>query len=182
MSKKPWTYPDCPFVSRTVRIGGTGKPEFFVLLQRRGIKLNEAGLALFADDRFIVSEAALIVETVEITVANLGFAEGATIAEIYGKAVQVGLAVCPLELGPHLRLQYLDQPEGHIGHAPTQHRAPPGSLTIASDELTEDDEIPKGFYLRRIDGGLWLRGYHSGAEHVWSPEDHFVFTISPSSA
>jgi hypothetical protein len=46
---------------------------------------------------------------------------------------------------------------------------------VISTELTEDHDVPKGFYLRRIEGALWLRGYRSGPEHVWSPEDRIVF-------
>jgi hypothetical protein len=72
-------------------------------------------------------------------------------------------------------LQYLDQPEGSIGHPPSQHRAPPGSLTVASREFDVDENVPKGFYLRRVEGVLWLRGYCSGPDHMWSGTDRFVF-------
>jgi len=175
-------YPACPFVRRAVRIGGLGKRELLAEIQKGGIELNEAGLALITHNKFTTSEFTATLETVEITVANLGFAQGATIAEILEAAVQCGLSLCPLELGPHLRLQYLDQPEGHIGQPISQHRAPPGSITIASYQISEDDDIPKGFYLRRIDGVLWLRGYRSGPDHIWSLEDHFVFAVSPNAA
>lgn len=50
-------------------------------------------------------------------------------------------------------------------------------LTVASRPLTDDD-IPHGFSLRRIQGGLWLRGCRSGPEHVGGPEDRFVFCRS----
>jgi hypothetical protein len=173
------TYLDHPHVARAVRIGGVGRLELLAEIQRNRIALNQAGLELFADDRFTTDEATSILETVEITVASLGFARGATIANICERAVQLALCPCPLELGPHLRLQYLDQPEGQIGRPPSRHRAPPGSLTIASAPIAEDDDFPKGFYLRRIDGVLWLRGYRSGPDHVWSQEDHFVFAALP---
>ena len=80
-----------------------------------------------------------------------------------------------MELGPYLRLQYLDQPEGFFGQPLTRHRAPPGSVTIASESPVEDDDFPKGFYLHCIKGVLWLRGYRSDAQHVWDPDDHLVF-------
>ena len=35
--------------------------------------------------------------------------------------------------------------------------------------------MPKGFYLRHIDGAPWLRGYRSGPEHVWSAQDRLLF-------
>ena len=46
---------------------------------------------------------------------------------------------------------------------------------MVSVPLDEGYETPRGFYLRRIDGVLWLRGYRADAAHLWSPEDVFVF-------
>jgi hypothetical protein len=159
-----------------------GRLELLGELQKNAIELNPAGLELFANDKFTTSAVTSILETIEITVANLGLPHGITIDRICERAVQLGLSLCPLELAAHLRLQYRDQPEGHVGYPPSQHRAPRGSLTIASPHISGDDDIPKGFYLRRIDGVLWLRGYRSGPEHIWSPEDHFVFAISTNAA
>jgi hypothetical protein len=168
-------YPNGATVERTVRVGGMSKHELLSELLKSGIELNEAGQALFAHDQFTTSKAASSIKTVELSVANLGYAQGATTPRIHERAVELGLSLCPLELGPCLRLQYRDQPEGCIGHPPSQHKAPSGSLTVASRELTDDDETPKGFYLRRIEGVLWLRGYWCRPEHVWSPEDCLVF-------
>ncbi len=94
---------------------------------------------------------------------------------IVESALERKLSLCPMELGPHFRLQYLDQPEGSIGHPVTQHRAPPGSITIASEPLEADHSFPKGFYLRRIEGTLWLRGYCCDDENIWDPEDRLAF-------
>jgi hypothetical protein len=137
--------------------------------------MNESGEKLFASDYFMTSATRYAVTTVELTVCDLGFPQGTTIAEIYARAGVLGLDLCPIELGPHLRLQYLDQPEGYWGKPVRQHQAPYGSITIASEPLIEDDDFPKGFYLRRIQDVLWLRGYRSGPEHVWEPDDHFIF-------
>ena len=164
---------------RPVRIGALSKPALLVALQQNEIALNEAALTLFAHEAFTTAERASTLDTVEVAVADLGFTQGATTGELCERAHQRGLARCPLELGPHLRLQYGEQPEGHVGHPPTRHRAPPGSVTIASAPLDGDDELPKGFYLRRIDGVLWLRGYRASADHRWSPDDRFVFVAAP---
>jgi len=161
--------------SRSVRIGGVTKPELLHQLANAGVQLNEMGQALFADARFTTSTVSCVIETVQVSVAWLGFPSGATFDEIVRAAASHGLSMCPLELAPHLRLQFTDQEEGAEGRAPSQHRAPPGSVTVASVPISDDDEIPKGFYLRRIDGVLWLRGYRSWAGHVWSPEDLLLF-------
>lgn len=173
-------YPDCALVARTVRLGGMSKDELLAALQSRGIQLNEAGRKLFAHGKFTTSPASFSIATVELAVANLGYERGATFAQIKARAAELGLTTCPLELGPHLRLQLLDQPEGHVGHPPSKHRAPPGSITVVSDPLSDDNETPKGFYLRRIEGVLWLRGYWSAPDDVRSPEDRLVFCRLPT--
>jgi hypothetical protein len=178
----PQIYPNCPVVARTIRIGGKTKDELLEALLERGIELNEAGKALFARDEFATSANPSVVETVELTVANLGFADGATSEALLARAVSLGLSPCPLELAPYLRLDYLDQPEGHQGQPPSEHRAPPGSVTIVSRPIHADDTVPKGFYVRRINGVLWLRGYRAGREHLWDPQDRLVFAVQTYAA
>jgi hypothetical protein len=156
-------------------VGGLTKSELLQELQKNAISMNEAAESLLASEHFTISGTRYVVTTVELTVRDLGCPQGATIAEISARAAALGLGLCPLELGPHLRLQYLDQEEGYWGQPIRHHQAPSGAITVASETLTEDDTVPKGFYLRRIKGELWLRGYRSGPEHVWEPDDHFIF-------
>ena len=162
-------------VAKTIRMGGMTKHELLVRLQDAKIQLNESARVLFAHDKFTTSPLVSYIETVELSVADLGYLEGTSIGQIHNRAAECGLLLCPLELAPHLRLQYMDQPEGYIGHPPSKHRAPPASLTVTCRRFTSDDDTPKGFYLRRIEGVLWLRGYRSGPDHVWSAADRFVF-------
>jgi hypothetical protein len=75
-------------------------------------------------------------------------------------------------------MQFLDQPEGVDALPLTGRRAPRGSITVASLPLDDSDETPKGFYLRCMDGVLWLRGYWSSPGHMWSPEDVLVFSVA----
>ncbi|MGG5791473.1 helicase [Bacillus cereus] len=168
-------YPDCPIISRTVEVGGLTKSQLIQKLQQYSILMNEYGERLLADDKFTTSNTKYSLKTVELTVIDLGFPDGATTDQLFKRASELGLELCPLELGPQLRLEYLEQPEGYLGTASQQHQAPSGSITIASEILTKDDDFPKGFYLRRINGVLWLRGYIADHLHVWKPEDHFIF-------
>jgi len=168
-------YPNCPIISRTVEVGGLTKSQLMMKLQENSIMLNEYGERLFADEKFTISDTKYRIETVEVTVSDLGFLEGATTPEIFNRASELGLELCPIELGPYLRLEYHDQPEGNLRNSDLQHQAPSGSITIASEALTEDDDFPKGFYLRQINGELWLRGYRADDLHVWNPGDHFIF-------
>jgi hypothetical protein len=168
-------YPDCPIITRTVEVGGLTKAQLIQKLQQYSISMNEYGERLLADNKFTTSDSKYSLQTVELTVGNLGFPEGATTTQIFKRASELGLELCPHELGPYLRLVYLDQSEGYLGNPLQRHQAPSGSITIASEILTEDDDFPKGFYLRRINGVLWLRGYRADHLHVWNPYDHFIF-------
>jgi len=170
-------YPDCPVITRTVEVGGLTKPQLLRKLAEHSVLMNESADRLFADGRFATSDTKQSLQTVELTVADLGYPKGATWAEIFARAGQLGLEPCPLALGPHLRLAYFDQPEGSFGSPIRQHKAPFGSVTIASEPLDDDPATPKGFYLRRIDGVLWLRGFTSEETYVWNPGDHVVFVI-----
>lgn len=161
-------------VPGAVRIGGMSKPELLRALREQGVLLNVAAEALFEDVRFTTLDRQHVVPIVAVSVAGLGFGEGAVHAQIVARARELGLAECPLELGPHLRLQFPDQP--CVDEDPrTRGRAPRGALTIASPPLDDLDETPKGFYLRRTTDACWLRGYWSWPGHVWSAEDVLVF-------
>ena len=165
-------------MTRVVQIGGVSREELRAMLSAAGVWLNEAAEVLFADDRFATSPNRIQLQTVQLSVAVLGLPNGGTFDQVVKRAAERGLLLCPLELGPHLRHQFLDQPEGFLGHPKTEHTAPAGSITVASKPLSQDEETPKGFYLRRIAGELWLRGYRSGPEHIWNPQDIFVFAPS----
>ncbi|MGF7048255.1 hypothetical protein J2T13_002762 [Paenibacillus sp. DS2015] len=168
-------YPDCLIITRTVEVGGLTKSEILQKFQQYSILINEYGERLLAADKFTISDTKYSLQTVELTVGNLGFPDGATTIQIFERASNLGLGLCPLELGPHLRLEYLDQPEGYSGNRLQRQQAPSGSITIASKSLSEDDAFPKGFYLRRINEVLWLRGYCADHLHVWNHDDHFIF-------
>ncbi len=170
------------FRTRTVVVGGKSKEQIRRELAIAEVRLNALAESLFEDPGFAVSESPHKLECFAVSIAGLGHPAGATIAEACQSAGQMGLSECPLELAAHLRLQYTDQEEGAAGFPQTTHRAPPGSITVVSPALSPEYETPKGFYLRRIDGRLWLRGYRSEPDHVWSPEDVLVFCRDPAVA
>jgi len=70
--------------------------------------LGQRGFRLSADIR--------AVDLVQASAVDLGFAADATpgLAEIYARGEEAGLAICPTEVGPQLRLQYLNQPVGEF--------------------------------------------------------------------
>jgi len=176
----PMTPPPPDATLRTITVGGVAKPELLSALAAKGVRLNAMAQQLFDDARFVPAPTASVLHAWELTVGALGLGAGGTIDAILARAAEHGLVPGPLELGPHLRLHMLDQVEGRVEGPEIRHQAPPGALTVASVPLSSDEEFPCGFYLRRIDGALWLRGYRSWSGHHWSPDDRFAFVERPN--
>ncbi|MCG3088932.1 helicase [Sporosarcina sp. MB25] len=168
-------YPNCPQTIRKLQVGGFTKRQLMAELNLKAIHMNALGKQLLSDERFTLSEHTYQLITVELSVRDLGLTEGASLEQIFVTAEQLGLQIGPIEIGPYIRLAYLDQPEGSAGKPARTQRAPYGSITIAAEIMDASDEFPKGFYLRRINGELWLRGYVTDNEHIWDPDDRFVF-------
>ncbi len=161
-----------------IAYGGMNATDLLETLKANRVQLNASAVVVFEHPNFVTSTHSNQLEVVQVSVADLGFVNGATTQDIYAKAGTHGLRLCPIEFAAYYRLAYLEQPEGSIGFAPTKHCAPSGSVTVASKAISEDDTVPKGFYLRRIENVLWLRGYHCDAKHLWSPQDVFAFAMT----
>jgi hypothetical protein len=156
-------------IFREVWIGGVSKGELLQNLKDKNIHINEYGLQIINHENFITSAAPRKIETVEISTSDLGFPKGATTKELYDQAEELGYTLCPPELAPHIRLQYMDQPidppKGHWQN-------------IAMSKISEEPGFPSGFYLRHREDGFWLRGYRASTDYLWQPEDRFIFVLT----
>ena len=163
-----------------VSVGGLSRRQLMSSMSSRGILVNSHAETLLEDVVFRDRAPRPVVVT-ERTVAELGLPSGATLPQIFEVAQQQGLWLCPVDTGPYLRIALNVQVESRDS-VMYSGRAPDGGLTVAAEVLSHDDEYPKGFYLRVVDGQAWLRGYRCDDEHVWSPDDRFIFQLPPPSA
>jgi len=98
---------------------------------------------------------------VRLRVRDMGFTSPPTTPELFARAKEQGLDLCPPEVGPYLRLADKDQPDGlyYIGMKP----------------VTDSDGEPSVFYLGRDVGGLWLRSCWAGPDDRWFLDNRIVF-------
>ena len=96
------------------------------------------------------------VDLVKVTVAELGFTKGARRDQIYERAKELGLVLCPSEVGPQLRLQYQDQPSGDW-------------VFIGMEPINASDSHPCVFSAGCYASGLWLDGGWGRPDDVWFP-------------
>lgn len=102
-------------------------------------------------------------DLVVVAVADLGFGEGgASLAQIYTRALRLGLELCPAEVAPYLRLQYLQQPVGEI-------------LQIAMSPVATYHGDPVDLAVADGGEGLLLVGGEGRSDRVASGAVRFVF-------
>lgn len=153
---------------------GLSKEELLRSLQTNKIKLNAYAEQLFSSDRFVVQDKPSIQRIIVLSVRDLGFQQGAPLDQLFNGAAELDLMECPLDTGPYFRLHYRDQEELNE----TEKNKPPlGSITVLSKPLSYEDDFPKGFYLRKIEGSLWLRGYLCSRDYVWNPDDQIALMM-----
>jgi hypothetical protein len=101
-------------------------------------------------------------DLVLLSVAALGFGQGGTLADVHTRAIRLGLELCPEEVGPQLRLQYLNQPVGEFLHVAMQPQRTYGGELI-------------DFTLANSGAGLSLLGGSARPDLVVARNVVFVF-------
>ena len=151
-------------VWKTIKLG-TGlrtADEFRGALKSHRFQIGDRGNDILGRPTFTMATKETEVDLVVVSVAELGFNYGASRGNIYQRAQELGLELCPAEVGPQLRLQYKDQPCGEW-------------LIIGMQPLTGSDGILCVFCVRHQDDGISLYGYGGHATSVWDSDSRWVF-------
>ncbi len=95
------------------------------------------------------------------TVAGLGLENGGTLNDIYAKAKEQGLELCPGEVGPAYRMAHKDQPNEW--------------LRIAMEPITDSDGDLGVFSVHADGGGRWLHGDYGRPDRFWRGDRRWGF-------
>lgn len=155
-------------------IGGISKAELRQKLKDHDISINPLGNDLLESDLFTITKQPQTITLAFMTLKELGFNQrGPTLPEIIRQVKSRGLDLCPPETGPFLRLAY--SKDNNSQGMEKQYRTPDGAITVLSPPLSKDHDFPKGFYLRKVEGTYWLRGYTCDDQHRFDVNERFVF-------
>jgi len=149
---------------KTIKLG-TGlqtADDFRKAVKLAGMKIGNWANDVLGKPAFTVAESEVEVELVVVSVAELGFKDGATRKDIYVRAEELGLYLCPPEVGPQLRLQYTDQPNGEW-------------LIIAMEPITGSDGDLNLFVVGHGDDSRFLHARSGSPDDVWHGDGRFVF-------
>ena len=143
-------------VWRTIKLGVSPKNSDEA---RKALRDKECFIGDCADDIlnkvvFTTSAVEKEIDLVNVSVGELGFTgNGATSKDIYNRAFEFGLELCPAEVGPQLRLQY---------HEQTNHEW----FRIAMEPIDDSRGDPSVFIVENSEG-LYLHGGRGHPKDVW---------------
>jgi len=130
--------------------------------QDNGCKISTWASHIIRRFEFIVTPKPTEINLAVVSVADLGFAGGATRAEIYARAQELGYSLCPPEVGPQLRLQYLNQPKREW-------------LVIGMEPITRTGSDLRLFHVGHDDFDPWLDCNNGCPNLRWDSSDRWVF-------
>lgn len=151
-------------IRQTVEIGGKTAQQLENELEQAGININSYARDMMHSADFTTLKDPQKLETVRVKVQDLKLSRTSTTHIIYEKAQELGLELCPAEVGPHMRLAYKDQPMGEW-------------FVIGMKQITDRFGLPFVFGLGRRGDGLWLDVGWAGPGIRWYPEHEFVFSL-----
>jgi len=101
------------------------------------------------------------IELVNVSLLELGFENGAILAQIYAIVSEFDLGLVPSEVGPQLLLQYPEQPFGE-------------KLMIGMEPMMDDEDEPRLFRIVR-DNSQHLTTCDGRYDYHWPARSHWVF-------
>ncbi|SRR6266700_1464148 len=129
-------------------------------IEYAGMKLDNWGRSLLRRTDTATEETD--VDLVVVSAAELGFKKGAKYSEICARALELGLELCPAEVGPALRLAYKDQPRGEW-------------LLIAMNAISGSDGDLRVFIVEHDRDELWLYGFIRLPDLFWYSSFRVIF-------
>jgi hypothetical protein len=151
---------------RTITLGSyRGVDAYRDALDMAKIKIGDSADEILGRPAFPYAGTKTGVELAVLSAADLGVeSDQASLAEVYQRARQAGLELCPAEVGPQLRLDYRNQPLGE-------------ALDIAMEPVATYGGEPTILTLANWGTGLLLIGRDGRPESTLFRKSRFVFAL-----
>ncbi len=170
------SFPNGRIEKAEATIGNKTKEELIRELEEKESSTNPADKIYISDSarsmlqkpEFAAISQPEKINLIKLKVQDLGFEKNPTTDQLYSRAEELGLKLCPPEIGPHLRINYQtvfkrEQTKG-------------GYLRIGMKQITSSSGYPDVFIVVRDDDGKrWLRHHWAAPELKWNLEREFVF-------
>lgn len=163
-------------VWRTIEAGGKSVQVLVRELEHKGIYFHKYARKMMFSQDFVTLKAPEQVILVRLKVSDLGFSKfPPTLDQIYQKALDLGLDLCPPEVGPELRLKYDGPSSGETLYVGMKQ------IDLPDEDYSNKPE-PHVFVLERDKynskkDGIKLIGLFALKSHHGQLGDEFVFCL-----
>jgi hypothetical protein len=153
-------------VWRTAMLGSyKGVDAYRDALDIANIKIGDSADEILGRPAFPYARTQTGVELAVLSAADLGVeSDQVSLGEVYQRARQAGLELCPAEVGPQLRLDYRNQPLGE-------------ALDVAMEPVATYGGEPTILSLANWGTGLLLIGRDGRSESTVFRKSRFVFAL-----
>lgn len=158
------TFPEGKIRIQDLEIGGKDAKELTRQMKAEGVNISDWANDMLRSRDFTTLPNPQNLNLVRLKVSDLGFTNYPTTDQIYAKANELGLDLCPAEVGPHLRIKNKDQ-------------AMDDWYYVGMKQITGSNGYPRVFKLERGADGLWLDGRWARSARTWPPQYEFVFSL-----
>ena len=153
-------------VWQTITLGTyKGVDAYRDVMDSAGIKIRDSANEILARPAFPYARVKTEVELVLLSASELGVETESSLSDVYKRAKQVGLELCPAEVGPQLRLHYRNQPLGEA------------LVYIAMEPIAAYGGDPTILALVNFGSGLELMGVNRRPESMVLRSSRFVFVL-----
>ncbi len=158
------SFPEGRIRKENLNIGGKTKDQLVEEMKRENIWTSSCAAQMMNNKDFTTSPISEQHDFVRLTVKDMFGSTGPTTKQLYAKAQELGLELCPPETGPAYRLQYKDQPSNEW-------------IRIGMKQIADAGGDLYVFNVVHFDGGLCLHNRWADPGRKWVPDDHFLFRI-----
>jgi hypothetical protein len=135
------------------------------MLEQNGIDISWGAQEMMESADFITLKSREVINLVYLNISDLGLVEDPTTDQIYERAQELGLELCPPEVGPELRFKYTNQPLGEWKY-------------IAMKQISGSHVQPGMFALEcNGDGRLRLLSVWTPPDSPWYSDHGLVFRL-----
>lgn len=146
----------------TLIVGGVPKGELLARLKENGCYVTPGMQDLMRKSAFTTAAEPYQIPLVLVKVRDLGFIKPPTTTQLFARAEQGMLNLCPAETGPHLRLAPRSRP----------------SFWVASDRIIDFNGDPLIFRVSLSAGGTQCLDMLAATPlYRWELEEQFVFQL-----
>lgn len=162
------SFPEGKIGKIDLTVGGQSKEDFFNELAKKEkfkeINISEDGKSMLQNKNFTTLNKPENLKLIRLKVRDLfEDSQAHTVGQIYQRAQELGLELCPPEVGPRLRLQCKDQPLNEW-------------FFIAMKPIIASGGHPRVFWLGHNAHGVRLSGSVANPRDRWNPEYEIIFS------